>query len=514
MKHLLATYFCLFAICSSCSQNSGNQTDPDTDTASITYANDDTDFPNPDRGFYRYSETRASNYTPLSVEGLSELRSSEAADGAQYGTMSTLIFRYFILDDFVDKPISQDFLNQIQLDFDAIRDAGFKMIPRFTYTVTSNAGNCPEGFICPPYGDAPKVVVLGHIQQLSPLLENNSDVITAVQMGFIGTWGENYYTDFFGDASSNAYQGKLLDVNWLDRIEVLKALLDATPKDLMVQVRYPQMKQRFIEGIKAPTTVAALSETEAFSDTDKARLGFHNDCLFASPDDFGTYMDYGNSSSERKEDIAHLKPYFEEEGKYVIVGGETCTDVYSPENDCSPAGMADSDLRKLHYTYLNADFNHDVNNDWVTGGCMEEIKKNLGYRFQLQKSILPKNIISGKSFNITIMLENVGYTSPVKKRNVNLLLRNTSNGQVITFTFETDVRRWHSNVTLNQTFASPNLLLPGTYELLLQLEENYQTLKNRPEYSIRFANTGVWESDTGYNTLNHQVSVIDRQTTE
>ncbi len=62
-------------------------------------------------------------------------------------------------------------------------------------------------------GDAPKDIVFGHIAQLGPILTKNADVINCIQMGFIGTWGENYYTDFFGDAPTNANQGKLLDEN-------------------------------------------------------------------------------------------------------------------------------------------------------------------------------------------------------------------------------------------------------------------------------------------------------------
>ncbi|MEB0288880.1 DUF4874 domain-containing protein, partial [Cryobacterium sp. 10S3] len=77
----------------------------------------------------------------------------------------------------------------------------------------------------------------------------NADVIACVQLGFIGTWGEQYYSDFFGDASPNAAQGKLLDQNWKDRIEVIKAMLDAVPADRMIQLRYPQLKQRYIYGV-------------------------------------------------------------------------------------------------------------------------------------------------------------------------------------------------------------------------------------------------------------------------
>ena len=79
--------------------------------------------------------------------------------------------------------------------------------------------------------------MLQHIAQLKAIFKQAADVIAVMQMGFIGTWGENYYTDHFGDASQNTPVQKLLDHNWRDRIDVLKALLDAVPKDRMVQVR-------------------------------------------------------------------------------------------------------------------------------------------------------------------------------------------------------------------------------------------------------------------------------------
>lgn len=175
---------------------------------------------------------------------------------------------------------------------------------------------------------------------------------------FIGTWSEQYYNmDFFGGASPNDTQGKLLDENWQDRFEVLKALLDVIPKGIMIQVRYPQLKQRFVYDVNAVTTVAALGNSATFSETDKAKISFHNDCLFASADDFGNYL------LALKTDITNLKPYFKDDSKYVTVSAKTCNDGYSPENDCTPAGMVHTDLRELNYTYLNADYNNEVAND-------------------------------------------------------------------------------------------------------------------------------------------------------
>jgi hypothetical protein len=472
----------------------------------IEYVGSDSDFANPDRGFYRYSATRASNYTFLSEEELKAYRNPTFSQGANYKTISTLIFRYYILDDFVNTSISEAFLDNMQQDFDTARLAGVKLIPRFTYTVSSNEGDCEEGFICPPYGDASKEIILGHILQIGPILTENTDVITCLQLGFIGTWGENYYTDFFGDASPNADQGRLLNKNWEDRIAILRAFLEVTPKDLMIQVRYPQMKQRYVYGINADTDVKALTDSEAFTENDKARIGFHNDCLFASADDYGTYEDYGNSSSPRKTDIQNLKPYFENDSKYVIVGGETCSDGYSPENDCAPTGIADVDLRALHYTYLNANYNNEVNNDWTDGGCIEAIKRNLGYRFTLKNATLPKTIKAGEGFEVKITIENSGYASPVKARNVKLILRSKIDATITSFEFNTDVRFWFDDVNLTETFTPENLT-SGEYEVLFHIDDTYETLKGRPEYSIRLSNENIWEASTGYNSLNHIFAV-------
>lgn len=474
----------------------------------VTYKESSDDFANPERGFYRYSETKASNFSPLSLARLKEWREQTKADGGNYSVYSTLVFRYYILDVFKDKPLTAAFLNSVKTDFDIARVAGFKMIPRFTYTNTSQNGNCKEGFICPPYGDAPKAIALQHIAQLKPVFIENADVIACVQMGFIGVWGEQYYTDYFGDASGNAAQGKLLDENWNDRIEVLKAMLDAVPKDRMVQVRYPQIKQRTIYGINAATNVAALTATEAFNQTDKARIAFHNDCFLAATDDFGTYEDYGNSSSERKSDVSVLKKYAQDDSRFVVVGGETCDDTYSPQNDCEPAGIAQQEMKALHYSFLNCAYNNAVNNDWQTGGCMDAIKRNLGYRFVLKTATFPKEVTVGQFLSFTIELENKGYASCYNARPVQLVLRSKTNGQQYTINTDADPRKWFTGSTKWQSsVALPDDISKGTYEVFLFLPDKYESIASRPEYAIRLANVDAWETATGYNKLGIEVLI-------
>ena len=475
----------------------------------ITYKESKEDFPNPERGFYMYSETKSSDFKPISLSQLKTWKGLTKASEGNYSVYSTLLFRYYVLDSFKDKPLSTVFINAVKTDFDVARMAGFKVIPRFTYTNTANKGSCPEGFICPPYGDAPKDIVLQHIAQLKEVFFEKTDVIAAVQMGFIGVWGEQYYTDYFGDASQNASQLKLLDQNWKDRIEVVKALLDAVPKDRMVQVRYPQIKQRTIFGVDAPITAPYLTNEQAFSQTDQARLGYHNDCFLASPDDYGTFEDYGNSSTPRQSAIETLKAFKRQDSKYVVVGGETCDDTYSPQNDCEPAGIAQKEMSDLHYSYLNSAYNNQVNNDWQTGGCMDNIKKNLGYRFVLQKGTFPKNAQIGQFFTFQIDLRNVGYASCYNPRPVKLVLRHVDSGTQYFVPTDGDPRRWFPNEDTHweTSVALPDDMQKGKYKLFLFLPDKYESIASNPDYAIRLANENIWEAATGYNSLNVEIEV-------
>ena len=64
-------------------------------SVSVKYTESTEDFPNPERGFYRYSQTEASNFTPLTSDQLAIWREELIADDGNYKVYSTLIFRYY-----------------------------------------------------------------------------------------------------------------------------------------------------------------------------------------------------------------------------------------------------------------------------------------------------------------------------------------------------------------------------------------------------------------------------------
>lgn len=428
-------------------------------TTTFNYATNSTPINNPERGFYRHTEVHSTNYTGLDQTTLNSYKSSN----------TTLLLRVFYLENFITSPISSSYLNAMQADFNKIRIAGLKCIVRFAYSDNTNGKL-----------DASKAQILAHIAQLKPLLVSNVDIISSMQAGFIGTWGEWYYTDYFG-MNPNA-------TDYANRKEVVDALLSALPDSRMVQIRTPSLKQ------KTYNSTTALSQSQAFNKSNMARIGHHNDCFLASANDFGTY---NNTSTEYS--------YLEQETKFTPMGGETCA-VNEPRSQC-PTALAE--MQKFHWSYLNFDYHPTVISGFQSNNCFPEIQNRLGYRLELVNGTYPNSATIGESIALTLKIKNSGFASPFNERIVYLILRNTSTKQEYSFALATDPRFWSSGVqqTITESIQLPSTILSGSYQLFLSLPDSSVSIANRPEYAIRFANDATWESTTGYNNLLHTLTI-------
>lgn len=479
------------------------------------YVKSDEDIANPSRGFYQHTETQTSSFIPLNKDDLAANRNSYQSSDASYSVNATIILRAFILDNYVNEAIlSSQTLSQIQTDFDTAREAGIKMVVRFYYHKNSTA----------PYGDPDKAIILAHIEQLQPILTDNADVILALQQGFIGAWGEQYYTDNFSPTGDVA--ASYTNQNWIDRSEVLAALLAATTESTMVQVRTPQGKQKFIYGEDSPIT-AGLSGTEgsltddsAFSGEDIARVGFHNDCFLTDASDTGTYADYGTAGGEKYGNaVGILKSYHQNDSQFVIVGGETCKDEdwatppVQYANDCSDDVVNTMD--QFNYSYLNTDYNNTVNNDWTEGddACMDDIKNRLGYRLAMTRSTVATTANAGNYVPFLMTVDNDGFTSPITSMQLRLILKHQDTGLetiVVLDAARNDIRTWQPGTTeVGEYVKLPDDLATGNYDLSLHIADmsNNGAIATRPEYSIQLANTGSWDAATGYNNLEQTITV-------
>ena len=430
-------------------------------TTNVTYTASSDNFSNPERGLYHHTETHSTGYTSLSQSTLTNYRNNENI---------SLILRVFYLENFRSTAISQDYLNKVQADFNTIRNAGLKCIVRFAYSDTDTAGQ----------RDASKAQILAHIEQLRPLLQNNVDIIAVMQAGFIGSWGEWYYTDYFGMSPTST--------DYANRKAVVDGILSALPASRMVQIRTPKLKQNTY------STTTAITQTQAYNGTALSRIGHHNDCFLASSTDFGTYT---NTSSEY--------PYLEQETKFLPMGGETCA-VNEPRSGCTSAL---SEMQKFHWSYMNTDYNASVISGFSSSGCFNDIKNKLGYRFELVNGSFPQMTNIGGTMAVTLKIKNSGFATPYNQRTAYIVFKNTVTNDVYTKALTSDPRLWTSQAetTISENIALPSNIIQGSYRLYLVIPDAATGLSSRPEYSIRMANANTWDAATGYNNLNAIVTV-------
>ncbi|MDB6019378.1 MAG: hypothetical protein JWR19_3867 [Pedosphaera sp.] len=476
------------------------------DFATNTYSVSTEDFANPERGFYIQADSYASAPSAVPANLASYRINGKNSPGNTYNSKISLLLRLFYLDTFINAPISTNFLNTMQVDFDSIRAQGCKAIVRFAYNQDQTS----------PFNEPSKAQILAHIAQLKPVLKKNADVIAVVQEGFIGAWGEGYYSDIFYTG------GQATTQNWLDRTEVINALLDALPVQRMIQVRMPQMKQKYVYGATAFTSAAPLSETNVLNGRNAARIGNHDECYLADVTDFGTFSDYDIGAGTSAQDITNLRNYLAAETRFAPMGGETCA-INPPTDDCASAGGgADTDMAFSHYSFLNQGYNADVNDDWAAQGCMENIKRRLGYRLQLVSGRFRTKAQPGQVIPLTLEFTNTGYAAPFNPRGLELILRNAVTGEKFfaALSRDTDVRRWlpSTDCILNAQLSLPTNLPTGTYDLLLNLPDPAPSLYAMIPYAIRLANSNalssagtvlgnVWEASTGYHRLQQTLTV-------
>jgi len=346
-------------------------TTSESDISQVNYVPDSTTiFPNPERGFYKHTESVLGTGNALSKSVLESYRNNESI---------TLILHVYYLSNFKTTSLSALALQEFDADMDILRNAGLKCILRFAYT-SEESGK-----------DAALTYVEQHLEQLAPYISKHADVICFMQAGFIGPWGE------WHNSSNNLTTPTA-------RAQILSKILENLPEDRMVQVRTPGFKQTFLD------TTTPLTQNEAFKSTSLARIGYHNDCFMSSTDDYGTYGD-----------VTLEKAYMNAECLYVPSGGETCPPSGIDPADCT---KAQSEMRYLRWTYLNEGYYKGVNDQWIVQGCMDNIKREMGYRFQLISGSYPSKLSPGEAFTARIIIRNLGYAPVYNKRNVELILKN------------------------------------------------------------------------------------------
>lgn len=459
---------------------------PQPGTQTATYTEDTTtNMPNPERGFHKDVDFFSGNFAAVqTTHNMSIARS------------------YIQLDAFRNSAISQAFLDSMQSRFAVIRSAGVKLVTRFSYSFTST-------------NDAPLNRVLEHLGQLAPILEDNQDVISVLQAGIIGRWGE------WGASANNLNTPA-------NKATITAALLDALPVSRMVQIRTPYHYVH-ANGLTydigswssgdAPSTVTTpfnavqLAEADRFTGTDLSRLGHKNDSFFTNFTDAGTYafpeFGFNNNTAHR----TYLKNWLFDSSRWTVYGGEAADDVYQAWSDGNRYACADAavEMPQVNVDYLNRDYGLTMINTWINNGCYDEFARKIGYRLFLESVTAPQTVQAGQPMTVELEISNSGFGKVYNPRPIDLVFVGEGGPHVARLTADArrDLPVGGETTTTQYTVNAPaSLVLNQTYSLHLRLPDASSSIASDNRYAIRLANTGVWDASTGRNNLGLDVTAV------
>ena len=465
--------------------------------ATINYTPDNTTiFKNPERGYTEELSKKVSDNSPHIIAGhesfFSETGINSETERPIARPTETLVMVLYNLQNYRDKALTQDMLDGFDDDMQALRNVGFKCVLRFAYTESEKDKN-----------DAGLARVQQHIGQLASHIKDNSDVIYALEAGFVGVWGEWYYSKYFGDQTQSMNA---------DRIAVIDTLLKILPEDRFLLVRYPQIKTEYLAAKGIDTK--ALTASEAYNGSIKARIGCHNDAFL------NTYGDNGTYASKNKSDDPKVRQYIADETLYVPNGGETNVeddDDEYPNWSYKVFKKAEEEMSKYHWSFCGESYAKEMTVKWhdtasVTDPSMsifDQLNCKMGYRYQLNSATLPESGQAGSQARFQFSITNTGYAPLYNFRRAQVVLK-SSNGTVYPIDLASDPRTWKPNgavTNIDEYLTIPADVPAGTYQLYLAMPDTSSKLKDDPRFAIRFANQNIRESSTGLNKLNASIQI-------
>ena len=414
------------------------------------------DFPNPERGFYKY----AADPAKLDAYYLNSI--------TQQGYR--LIYTPADLSQWRNQDLPQSYLNSLNDGFELMRQAGVKAVLRFAYDYEASGK------------DTNLAQVKRHIEQLKPIINRNADVIAVWQGGFIGAWGEWH-------SSANGLNS---DSN---KKEIAQALLAALPANRQLNLRYPY------DLIKWYGTPASAEDFA--NNSEKARIGIHNDCYLASIDDTGTYQPRHDQTIEAQ------RMFTRQHVQYTSFGGETCAPVANARTTCSDILREGKEFR---LAYLNYDYHETFIDGWTKEGCMADVQKNIGYRIELSQFQISSQANASGSLKWALKLSNQGWARPINPRNIVVRFTSSSGSSKDVVLENTNLRTLDSGASAQWegTLTLPNLSA-GEYSISLGAPDPDARLASNTRFSLRFANADSgnvqWNLKTGFLDTGLKVNV-------
>ncbi|MBQ8297322.1 MAG: DUF4832 domain-containing protein [Ruminococcus sp.] len=437
-------------------------------------------------------------------------------------------------EDGIDYDFDEIFFTSLEETLKSARANGTTVGIRFRYDDNGTTNPEPAEFS----------QVLRHIEQIgeSGLLTEYADVISFVETGFVGCWGEQW-------------GGKYTSLEC--KAQVLDAFLNITPDSIPITVRTPNTFRQWLSDYCGISTTAA-DMTYSIDDPQlakkAARVGMYNDGYMGSDSDLGTYSNragetawlssapsYGGEFSGNDEWRLKYTTWQPEnalpEMYYTnllrincnIYKTRTVSSTYETEAEAQArlaeietlyenCGLGDYDYAgtvtqeesgsyKASWKWMGYDdFIFDEELDSKLGVSCDNsafygetvwqfMRAHLGYRFVLRSSALSEAAEAGGTLNMDFSVENTGFSETPKDKEVEILL---SNGD-ITYTYTTDLnaRDWAS-ASLNEEsleLTLPETMPGGEWDVYMRISELNDDAVYDTLYCTRFAN-----EDLQYNT--------------
>lgn len=428
----------------------------------IKYTETLEDFKNPERGFYNTlflkllpSGSKAvnprANLTHLRI-GIGDF--SSAVNGNK------------------DIAFTEDALNALSETLANARKNNGSIILRFAYDNFDGKGNLEPSLN----------MMLKHISQLKPVFELNQDVISYIELGFFGPWGEMHTSSIC--TTDNV--SKAID-----------AMLDAAPEKIKIGVRTPNYYAKWI-GIDRKN----LNQNITQKGTKAYRVGLYNDGYLGSESDLGTF-------ANREIEIAWL----ENQARHTLYGGEVVAN-YASGTPLNTAQYMSKEAFRTHTTYLNAEWNNSVINDWknetydgddklyIGQTGYTYIANHLGYRFVLRNSEIPKSVKQDEKLKLNLKIENVGFANLVNDKIVSLVC--VKENETYEIKTDLDATKWNSTEITNVNFETelPKNMSLGNWKIYLRISEYGDMAKDNNYQCIRLANDGgMWDDQMGANYI-------------
>lgn len=417
---------------------------------------------NPDQGFYR----------PLTVVITPNSFTTDSFDtpDAIYHLRTDISAFSKAVNGEADKELTSKALDGIDDLLSKIRGQGKNAIIRFVYD-PGYAGNSDT--------ECGMSMIQTHVKQLSKILNNYPDVLTAIEAGMVGRWGEMHSTKIVTLPNVQT----LIDC-WLDNVTKVSGI--------PILVRYPYFLYYFCD---EKTKIGEVSDI-VFKPTDRGYLlGMFNDGMYGDITDLGTW----------KQDRVKEMTWVAKQNAHLPYGGETA---FEDDYDGLYIHQSIPEMFMNHLSFLNLYWTPAIYDRWkkekyddsIAGHSVfngktgyDFVYAHFGYRLVISDI---KVTINGNKFDVTINIDNNGFGYVNKLKKVGLAF--SYDGRKVVDE-QNDLAEYIGNQ--DQIKLSGEFIDDPSDDYSVYLRMYYAVENGAVKYPVRFANKEIYNDNINGNLL-------------